>query len=118
MRFSGYILDLLSWHESCTVNDLKIILSAHATEFYMETGHRYSNKALRPYIRRMVGKGLTAESRGEFTYYSYDKSTVNEADLKAMERLKLDREFSDNFDFDELEFDDEFDDDIIEDDEK
>jgi hypothetical protein len=105
MRFSGYIVDLLSWHESCTVNDIKIMLSAHATEFYMETGHRYSNKALRPYIRRMVGKGLTAESRGEFTYYSYDKFTVTEDDLKALERLKVEREFPDNFDFDELEFD-------------
>jgi len=106
MRFSGYIVDLLSWHESCTVNDLKIMLSAYATEFYMETGNRYSNKALRPYIRRMVGKGLTAESRGEFTYYSYDKSTVTKDDLMAMEQLKLCREFPNDFDFDDLEFDD------------
>lgn len=102
--FRSRIIDLFEDDSiSYSLNHFREKLRNYRDEFTIETGNQLTNKFLRKYVSKMVGKGLSVTKDGELNVYSFDPTTASDKDLKRFNQNRIDKLFPDDFDFDEID---------------
>ena len=102
--FRNRIMDLLSRDgQNYSLDHFRHRLQCYHDEFLNETGKQLTNKNLRKYVGKMIGKGLSSNKDNEVNFYSLDRETTTDDDLNRIKQNQLDILFPNDFDFDELE---------------